>query len=52
MKGIEEFWNFKYNRDDLYASWLNMIENKFNSQKELKNIPIRKLIEMEVKAQI
>lgn len=52
IKSIEEFWSFKYNRNDLYSSWLNMIEKKFNSQDELKDIPIRDLIEAEATAQI
>ena len=52
MKSIEEFWNFKYDRSNLFSSWINMIEKKFKSQKELKDIPIRELIEMEATAQI
>lgn len=45
IKSIEEFWDFDYDKNDLYNSWLNMIERKFFSQEELKHIPIRKLIE-------
>ena len=52
MKSIEEFWDSKYDRNDLLASWVNMIEDKFKSQEELKDIPIRELIEMEATAQI
>ena len=52
MKSIEEFWDSKYDRNNLLSSWVNMIEDKFKSQAELKDIPIRELIEMEAIAQI
>lgn len=52
MKSIEDFWDFKYDKNNLYSSWLSTIENKFNSQIELRDIPIRKLIEQEACASL
>lgn len=52
MKSIEEFWDFEYDKKNLYFSWLDMMERKFKSQEELKNIPIRELIETDAIAQI
>lgn len=52
MKSIENFWDFKYDKNNLYSSWLSTIENKFNSQIELRDIPIRKLIEQEACASL
>lgn len=52
MKSIEEFWDFEYDKKNLYSSWLDMMERKFKSQEELKNIPIRELIETDAIAQI
>lgn len=52
MQNIEDFWDFIYDKKNLYSSWVAMIEHKFNSQKELKHIPIRHLIESNAILQI
>ena len=51
-KSIDEFWDFDYDKNNLYSEWLNMIEKKFSSQEELEWIPIRQLIESDSLAQI
>lgn len=45
LMGINDFWDFRYNANDLYGSWLNMIENCFKKNSQLSFIPIRKLLE-------
>lgn len=51
-ESIKERWNFSYDRSHLFESWVGMIEAKFKSQKSLKNIPIRNLIERNAVAKI
>lgn len=45
MKGIQDFWDFDYDRFDLYSSWINMVETCFKANPSLKHIPIRQLLE-------
>ncbi|MBQ9231251.1 MAG: hypothetical protein IJ190_08750 [Prevotella sp.] len=45
IKDIECFWDFTYDRNDLFRSWLLMLEKHFSNNKTLKDVPIRKLIE-------
>lgn len=44
VKDIVNFWNFNYDENNLFDSWLNMLESHFSNNSELKNVPIRKLI--------
>lgn len=44
-ESIADHWEFKYDRNNLYESWIEMIEQKFKSQNNLKDIPIRELIQ-------
>lgn len=44
MDNIHEFWDFEFNENDLYESWVSMIERKFKSLDTLKYIPIRQLL--------
>lgn len=48
LRDIEDFWDFKYDKKDLYNSWLARLENAFICSNELKEIPIRKLIEEKI----
>lgn len=45
IKDIECFWDFDYNRNDLFGSWLTMLEKHFSENNTLKDVPIRKLVE-------
>ena len=45
LDSIKERWSFKFDNSNLFESWLDMIDYKFKSQKSLKDIPIRNLIE-------
>lgn len=45
FESITERWDFHYDRNNLYESWIEMVERKFKSQDSLKDIPIRELIE-------
>ncbi len=42
--GINDYWDFEYNPEKLYYSWVNMIEKSFHNNPDLKNIPIKKLL--------
>lgn len=44
IRGINDFWDFQYNKNDLYNSWLDMIEDCFKNNPELRFIPIRHLL--------
>lgn len=44
LMGIRDFWDFDYNPDNLYASWLDMIESTFESNPKLSYVPIRELL--------
>lgn len=44
IKDIEYFWDFIYDRNNLFESWLLMVENSFRLNRKLNNIPIRDLI--------
>lgn len=48
-RGIEEFWDFEYDRKNLYMSWINMVENTFHTNPKLKNIEIRLYLETNAK---
>lgn len=43
--GIQDYWDFKYNKYDLYDSWLNMVESCFRVNPQLAEVPIRSLLE-------
>lgn len=45
IDSIEEFWDFKYNHNDLFSSWLKQLEVAFKKNPTLCEVPIRKLIE-------
>lgn len=49
MMGIHDFWDFPYDSNDLYNSWLCMIESCFKLNKELEFVPIRELLESNAK---
>lgn len=44
IKDIEDFWDFKYDKANLFKSWLLMIEQHFSNNKNLSKVPIRELI--------
>lgn len=44
IKDIEDFWDFKYDRNNLFDSWLEMLEQHFSWNKNLSHVPIRELI--------
>jgi hypothetical protein len=46
---VNEFWDFDYNSNDLYGSWISMIETAFSKNDDLKDIPIRELLESNAK---
>ncbi|MBM6993664.1 MAG: hypothetical protein I3J02_10460 [Prevotella sp.] len=45
LRGIHDFWDFDYDENNLYASWLEMIVECFKNNPELSFIPIRELLE-------
>ncbi len=45
LEDIDDYWDFKYDENDYYSSWLIMVERAFKSNPKLKDIPIRRLIE-------
>lgn len=49
LMGIHDFWDFKYDANDLYGSWLQMIESCFKNNPQLSFIPIRGLLEENAK---
>ncbi len=44
VEDIRDYWDFDYDEQDYYSSWLNMVERAFNHNPDLKHINIRKLI--------
>lgn len=44
IKDIENFWDFQYDKFNLFDSWINMLELHFSRNMKLNKIPIRKLI--------
>lgn len=44
IRDIHEFWDFQYHVNDLYKSWLTMVENCFVSNNSLSFVPILKLL--------
>lgn len=48
-KGIEDYWDFDYDENNLYESWLNMLETTFKANSNLVFVPIRELVEREAK---
>ncbi|KGF17757.1 hypothetical protein HMPREF1640_06280 [Prevotella sp. S7-1-8] len=44
LQDISDYWDFEYNETDLFGSWVNMLEEQFKGNAELKKINIRKLI--------
>lgn len=45
LTDIKEYWSFNYHIDNLYASWICMIEDVFKQNPDLKDIEIRDLLE-------
>ena len=46
---INEFWDFDQDSKDLYGSWVSMVETAFGNNGDLKDIPIRNLLESNAK---
>lgn len=46
---INEFWDFDQDSKDLYGSWVSMVETAFGNNSDLKDIPIRNLLESNAK---
>ena len=44
IKDINDFWDFKFDRNNLFESWLVMLEQHFSKNKNLSDVPIRDLI--------
>ncbi len=44
IKDIDDFWDFKYDRNNLFDSWLLMLEQHFSRNRTLSEVPIRELI--------
>ena len=40
MLDIKEYWEFSYNRTNLYTSWLDMIKKAFANNPDLREIDI------------
>lgn len=49
LMSIHDYWDFPYNANDLYNSWLDMIEECFKENPQLSFVPIRKHIEDDAK---
>lgn len=49
LMGIHDFWDFDYDANDLYGSWLDMIESCFDENPQLSFVPIRELLENNAK---
>ncbi len=47
---ISEMWDFEYDKDDLYLSWIDMVSREFKKNKYLSYIDIRKHLLNEDKA--
>ncbi len=45
LNDIRDFWDFEYDKGNLLEAWISAIENEFISNKELKSIDIRSIIE-------
>lgn len=41
---IQDFWDFNYNKNNLFESWISAVENEFKKNKELDFINIRTII--------
>ena len=48
-RGIVEFWDFQYDQNNLYGSWINMVEKTFKNNPNLSNINIRSYLESNAK---
>ena len=44
IKDIDDFWDFKYDKFNLFNSWLLMLEEHFKHNRSLASVPIRELI--------
>ena len=44
LQGIQDFWDFDYDRSALYHSWLGMVERCFRENPKLACIPIVSLM--------
>ncbi len=44
IEDIKDYWDFDYDSNDYYNSWMNMVENAFRNNPDLKGIPIRELL--------
>jgi len=44
IKDIDDFWDFKYDRNNLFESWQLMLEHHFSKNRTLSTVPIRELI--------
>lgn len=49
IRGIHDFWDFTFDEDDYYNSWLNMVEECFKLNPTLSFIPIRELLDSDAK---
>jgi hypothetical protein len=45
LRDIQDFWDFDYNKNNLYDSWLKMVVGCFKKNPQLNFIPIKKLLE-------
>lgn len=45
LKDIKEYWDFPYEHQELYDTWKSLMVRAFKGNPELKDIPIRTLIE-------
>lgn len=49
IRGIHDFWDFAFDEDNYYNSWLNMVEECFKLNPTLSFIPIRELLDSDAK---
>lgn len=49
LRSISDYWDFQYRKDDLYGSWLEMLEDSFSKNPQLAFVPIRELLEKSAK---
>ena len=45
LRSINDYWDFPYRKDDLYGSWLDMVEDSFCNNPQLAFVPIGALLE-------
>lgn len=45
LMGIQDYWDFDYDKNDLYGSWLDMVVQCFFQNPQLAYVPIRELLE-------